>query len=293
MLKYLMKLRHRKAFTLVELIIVIAILALLMVCVAAFSTPVQQMMKSTSASVDAISANKIIGDYIERRLAFASKIYVVNGIDAMTNTSDPAIMDTTPGSYGGFEMVKAELGGSVSSRSAGVLILRYEADPGEPEKATYKLYDVPITSSSVDYASTVLDGSGIRNPVFADHFYNNSQNLIIPSLTPKENKVRTSFYASFDIIPYDINQDYIVRNASGALDPTSIYIKPTTLMDYYTNVNPDSVLDGIAEQRSGSIESVTFELRNIKKSTQWGAERALGGLGTGSDILIFYFIPRY
>lgn len=292
MLKYLMKLRHRKAFTLVELVIVIAILALLMVCVAAFSTPVQQMMKSTSASVDAISANKIIGDYIENRLAFASKICVVYAVDATMDNPAISNNDTSLGALGAFVATKDMLGSSTSSNSAGVLIFRYEADPAEPEMATYKLYDVPITSSTTNYTTAVDNGAGgINNPVFADHFYSNSQNLILPDLAVQKNKVRGDIYTTVNIIPYDISGDYIVRNASGGLDPTSVYIKPTTLKDYYTNANPDSVLDGMAEQRSGSIESVTFELQNIKDTAQWSVKNPGGG--TGSDILIFYYIPRY
>ena len=75
-MKKLMKLRNKKGFTLVELIIVIAIIAILLACVAAFAGPVQKIVKSSAASADALQVNKIIGDYIENRLAYASYIDV-------------------------------------------------------------------------------------------------------------------------------------------------------------------------------------------------------------------------
>ena len=289
MLKYLMKLRSRKAFTLVELVIVIAILALLMVCVAAFSTPVQRMIHATASSTDSLAVNKIIGDYIEGRLAFASRIHIVNGADAITGGGDQAI-ENSDGVSGGFDIVQNMISGATGGR-AGVLIFHYEADPSEPEKASYQLYDVPISATSSSFIDSALNGSDIKNPVFADHFYSSGQNLIVPTLTLSENKMRGSYYASVEIIPYDISEDYIVRNASGALDPSSVYIKPTTMMDYYTN--PATALSELVPQRSGAIETITFELQNITETTKWSSNRAGAGLGTGPDILIFYYTNQY
>ena len=99
------------------------------------------------------------------------------------------------------------------------------------------------------------------------------------------------YYTSVNIIPYDIEEDYIVRTNTGALDPASVYIKPTTMMDYYAN--PTTALDSLSVQRSGAVETVTFELQNITETTKWSNNTASAGLGTGPDILIFYYTNQY
>ena len=129
MLKYLMKLRSRKAFTLVELVIAMAILALLMVSVAAFSTPVQQMVKATASDADSITINKVMGDYIETRLGFADKLTALHAVYAETPDSNVTGTWTT---------YQNRLNGAEADPKdkAGVLIINYEANPDEPYLST-------------------------------------------------------------------------------------------------------------------------------------------------------------
>ncbi len=289
MLKYLMKLRSRKAFTLVELVIVVAILALLMACVAAFATPVRDMVKATAASVDSLTANKIIGDYIENRLAYASRIDVHTAVNSSTASTDIA------DSFNSFqaEYAYAFSANALTKDKAGILIFHFEEDTTDPLKNTYKVYDVKIDSSG-SYASTVFDASGNMNgEVFDDAFYVNSQNLIIAPVETVRNRVRNSHYITFDIIPFDCEEDY----------PT-IHLKSDTLNYYYAyqaNHKADPVtypdetfgLSTLAEQRSGGVETISFELQNIAvdDATNWKAKSPSGA--GGSDILIFYYTKHY
>lgn len=340
MLKYLMKLRHRKGFTLTELIIVIAIIAILMGCVAAFSGPIRQMVKATAASTDALTANKIIGDYLENRLAFADNIdiyYSVNAADgaAVANAGDTTKLDIPQA----FDKYKIKDDTANTRDKSGVIIIHYDPNEAEPEKSTYKLYDYPITSASSNYATTVIKTVGTDSvlnedgAVFDDAFYTNSQNLIIAPTEIDYNNSRGTLNMSFQIIPYDCDEDYITRNSDGTIkDSDSEYIKPEILSDYYKKyvthsacANPTTCtcdksygLNSIKNQRSGAIETITFSLNNIRvadekkfvidasgyvtnnidydnSNYQWHArEPGVNAVdAANTDIVIFYHIPYY
>lgn len=317
MLRYLMKLRHRKGFTLTELVIVIAILGLLMACVAAFATPVRQMVQATAASTDALTANKIIGDYIENRLAFASRIDTIYAVDITSGITE--LNDT----YTAFQN-KLNSASSSPKDKAGVLLFHYEADADYPGKSGYRLYDIPVETSGT-FTSALFSGGTLQGEVFDKAFYANSQNLIIAPTTVSANKLRNSLFAEYQIIPYDCDEEYITMSGSVVDDANSIYVKRTTLDYYYEykenheadpTLYPDDSfgLNDLAVQRSGSIEQVSFELRNMDISSYTrtaGPDGVMdtaddvvcpvvsgwntiypGGAG-GSDILIFYYIPHY
>lgn len=289
MLKYLMKLRSRKAFTLVELVIAVAILAILMVSVAAFSGPVQDMVKSTASDADAISANKIMGDYIQNRLAFADKLTVLHAVDA------EAPADTTLTSCWSVYQTRLTSASAGAKDKAGALIIKYEEDVNDPLKSTYKIYDVLIPDSGA-YGTIVMDGAEIddEHGVFIDDFYENSQNLFLFPTTLTTNKARGSTFLSFDIMPYDCDPDY----------PTD-YITSDTLKDYYEyklnheadpTLYPDDSfgLNALKHVRGGAIETVSFEVQNLKPvdvNTNWTTP-CPGGAG-GTDIVVFYYIPHY
>ena len=82
MLKYFLKLRRKKGFTLVELIVVVALLAIMMASIAALSGPIRKMVNRTAASADSVAANATIANYIENRLAFAANIEFVMAYNA-------------------------------------------------------------------------------------------------------------------------------------------------------------------------------------------------------------------
>lgn len=296
MLRYLIKLRNRKGFTLVELIIVVAILALLMACVAAFSTPVQKMVKATSASADALAANKIIGDYIESRLAYASKINVVYNINAVT-----VGIGTDHTTH--FDAMQNLLNAGSANDRAGILLLHYDYDASAPENATYKLYDIQLpyggSTGAGAYSSLVMTGTEPNSPVFPEPMYINSQNLIVPQPSIETNKTKGSYFMRFRIYPFDCSTDYIVRDGSGNVDQTqSVYLSSDTIQNYYaayTPSDPELAGESLGElntQRSGAVELVSFELRNASNKSDYTFAPA-GITAQGSDILIFYYIPRF
>lgn len=297
-MKYLLKLRRRKAFTLVELIIVMAIMAGLLACVAAFSGPVQDMVKMTASKADALAANKIIGDYIENRLSFAEKLDMYYAVDLTTATAD---IGNTYTAYK--DLINLEITADPNTLDkAGMLIFHYEANASEPEKSGYRLYDIPLDNTSPTNISTALwSGTAMRGGVFADCFYKHSQNLMVLSTEVKENEVREDVYISADIYPYDCTEDYLVRNASGALAAGSLYIEPDTLENYYKFLAGDASgvdISTLAPQRAGAKESVSFSIINAADASKCRVNADFTDLvgnksGGGSDTIIFYYIPHF
>lgn len=330
MLNYFLRLRRKKGFTLTELIIVIAILAVLMASIAALSGPIRKMVSRTAASADAISANITMSNYIENRLAFAAKMEVLCAVDA-TDASGTTINTA-------FNTMKTQLTASGNTKDkAGVLIFHYEENTTYPEESHYRMYDVSFTKSDLSlyssYFDAAIDSSSGTNvlkdstAVFADSFYSFSKNLFIVPTELTTNKIRNDVYMTIDAIPYNFDEDMLVRDASGNLDTTvNQYLSPTTIANYYNyKANRDAEiasgtdpslyvytdetcgLSAIDIYRSGTKETTTFELQNILTPTAAdpnptisgrfkvtnGAAGALGAATAGTDIMIFYYIPHY
>lgn len=312
-MKKLMKLRNKKGFTLVELIIVIAIIAILLACVAAFAGPVQKIVKSSAASADALQVNKIIGDYIENRLAYASYIDVHIGKNVNNLQSDSDVVGGTTG----FTAIQNKLNSTANSNGkakGGMLVFHYEPDTVEPFKSTYKLYDIPIKSTG-SYNMTAFTSGELNGAVFADGFYlNNNQLLILPEISVVPNRTRNTLLMRLDIYPYSFDTDYY--DESGP-DADNIYIKDSTLADYYDayytaeSVTPGTgkaaaetaVLSTLNVKKTGTPEGVAFQLRNLDQkikyddsgkvvTNNWQIHGQDGGAG-GSDIIIFYYIPHF
>ncbi len=291
MLNKLWKLRRKKGFTLVEMIIVVAILAVLLVCVAAFSGPVQRMVRATAASADALNINEIIGDYIEGRLSFAKSVKTVYAVDASMVSS--ALNDKVGGSGGVAAMIglpRSQGGGG----KAGVLVFRYIADG---EESSYQIYDIPIASGTLNYTPPASETDWNKYKVFSDAFYGDSQRLILMPTEMQKGKVRSEIYMTVDIYSYKASADYLNYNADGSLNDTnSVYIQADTLGNIYDQkkaATPSTAeLDSLAQIRTGPVESITFRMNNLK--TVAAAEKASEiAAPAGRDILVFYYIPNY
>lgn len=321
MLNYFLRLRRKKGFTLVELIIVVAILAVLMASIAALSGPIRKMVSRTSASADAISANITMANYIENRLAFAAKMEIICAVDA-TDASGSTVNTT-------FSTMQTQLSGS--SDKAGVLVFHYEEDAANPEESHYRIYDIPITSTSTNYFDAAIDSSGGTNTmkestaVFADCFYDFSKNLFIIPTELTTNKVRNDVYMTVEVIPYKFAADMLVYDSSGKVDTTiNQFLSTTTIPNYYEYkalrdaeiaagttpaVYTDETcgLSAIDIYRTGTKETATFELQNILTPTDTDPNPTLSGrfkctnyaagaggaAAAGTDIMIFYYIPHY
>lgn len=316
MLKYFLKLRRKKGFTLVELIVVVALLAIMMASIAALSGPIRKMVNRTAASADSVAANATIANYIENRLAFAANIEFV-----MAYNADDGSGTVVNSLFNGYQSYL-----SGTKDKAGILIFHYEEDTNYPEESHYRLYDVPIKAGDT-YNSAAIDSGTMNeeNAVFADCFYDFSSNLMIAPTSVTKNQMRDNYYLTIDIIPYDFKPDSLIYNASGDLDPAvKQTIASSTIPEYYeysykreaeiaSGADPATFLYtdetcglGVLDKhRSGTKETATFELQNILTATTADPNptidarckfqncAATGATGAGTDILIFYYIPNY
>lgn len=296
MIQKLQKLHAKKGFTLTELIIVIAILAVMMAAVAAFSRPVQTMVKSTALTADAITVNEIIGEYIQGRLAYSDLLYIHYAVDS--TLSSAAINDS-------LTIAKGKLSSSTGGK-AGVLILHYTPNANEPEKSSYTLYDFPITNSTT-HGNFLGAAGGLSDDgkVFNDEFYGNTQRLIyLEHRKPKVNSVRGEVYINFEIISYAGDPDYITYNAGGAVsDASSTYLAPATLSSVYQEAEAatptTTTLDRLSLIKKGNANTSSFVLRNFTKASmiddyshfRMYPETAI--TGSASDVMIFYHIPKF
>lgn len=318
MFNYFLKLKRKKGFTLVELIIVVAIIAVLMASIAALSGPIRRMINRTTASSDAISANTIMGNYIENRLAFASKLEIYCAINPLTASGSTSVITS-------FDNMKSRLNMSGNEKdSAGILIFHYENDTIEPEKSHYEIYDVPIRKTSTSFNDCVIDGTELEddNAVFIHDFYKFSQNMIIVPTEATKNNIRNDVYMSIDIIPYNFNPEFMVYDGNTIDTTVDQYISYSKLFDYYaykyerdqeiaaggpvTYTDETCGLSTLDIFRTGPKETLTFELQNIMTTSTYDPVAKLdqrfivtncasGASASimGSDIMIFYYTPHY
>lgn len=321
MLKKFQRIHYKKGFTLTELIIVVAILAVMMAAVAAFSVPVRQMVRATSATSDAINANEIIGEYIRGRLAYADSLYIHYGVNAQsTDTNINASMSRLTNSTTG-RLHQPNAG------RAGVLILRYTPNAASPEKSGYTLYDFPITSTSSSYTTVVQNAVGTDlsddGAVFDSAFYGDVQRIIyLPKTEPFRNTTRGEIFMNFEILSYQGDPDYIQYQSNGTTvdDPQSTYIASGTLTSIYGEV--DTTIAGLATTpargdwqrafqtsttnqklgiiKKGDANTSSFVLQNFTSTMlndpkYFAMYPAMGTTitATGSDIVIFYHTPKF
>ena len=277
-------LKRKKGFTLSELIVVLAIISLLIAAVAAFGDPVRSMVNDTTARSDTINISKLMGDYIERRLAYAYSVDIV--INAKVGGTDDKIDNI-------FKKYKETLPEG-SNYTKGMLVFKYEENSTDELKSTYKMYDKSIDSTST-YSIAASDA------VYSNDFYSkysyiitaepdmvtvtndDSSTSVVPKV--KYNSLKSSPFLSFSIRSYDCRDNYIQDDT---LSKYFTWLKGGSLK---TNEATNGIYD-LAMNRT-ALEEVSFFLENVTQSSDVNFSEPESAGAVGSDIIIFYAVQQY
>ncbi len=258
LLKLFRKRRSRKGFTLIELIVVIAIIAILMACVVAFAQPIRAMMSNTNARSDAIIINNGLGNYIERRLAYANDIKVLIGFNYKTDSYDPT--DTSGNSTQTKLYSDMYTNHSQSTDHPGMMIFHLDNTTG-----TFKAYDIPITGSTMPDATNAIKDEYL---IYTDDFFGRYSYFITCDTRgdvknrPQINTSRKTAYLDFRIDSYDF-----------ADEPSKI--TAPVVKEYYDFINgkigAKDTFDDFSIYRSGR-ENISFALENIEVKVDYTAD---------------------
>ena len=310
MIRFFCRLKHRKGFTLVEMIVVTALIGIIMASVVAFAGPMRDSVKNTEARSDALTINEVLGRYIEHNIAYSCMLDVFVGYTYENNVSE--ILNT-------YNSTTRKYKDSVGEANTTVkLFVAHFDDPDDPddpanppEKGTMKFYDVKITSSGLPSLATLR----MNEYVFYDEFYGGYQYFLTmdeDDLGKNTNSRTKKAYLNLRLDSYNFGSD-------DAEDIT----KPM-IVNYYNYITSHGTagaddFQNIAISKTGS-EAISFTLENIKATEisrpktddhgnkmyysngapMWETYVSAGGAqihrpstATGTDIVILYKVKKY
>ncbi len=291
MMNMFRRLRRKKGFTLTELIVSVAIIGLLMACVAAFAQPVRSMMTGVRSNSDSLKICEIIGNYLERRVAYADMVEVYAGYeitDSDVNNRFNQLRDTD----------------KVDPRyTKGMLVLHLVKSSDGDDKNTFMLYDVPIqTGSAIPASKAALEESD--HGVFTKEFYNGYQFFMTtdekmggsetePHFMSSNNLTHKAFF-SFRLMGYKFNDagmgitediaksynTYLMGSESVKTDPTDNLINGRTAVE---NVSFTFENISIGQDNSTGLYNDYVDPSQVNIHRQ----------DTGTDVIIFYSVKTY
>ncbi len=313
MLKFFAKRRRRKGFTLTEMIVVTAIIAIIMAAIASFAGPVRTLLHNSTAKSDALTINNVMGNYIERRLAYANYMNIYVGptsleYDKMENS---------------FDSIKALASNANQKNNARVMIFKFidenAPDPiTDPLSYTYKVYDVPVTKDT-DFPTGFDDLSSWCDDddygLYTDNFYNNYQYFMTIDMprtwdpvaktdsetlsNANKNAVKNRVYINMRIDAYKFEGNTVESGTEIGLTEGSITAYHQYIDEYNINHNTATVnpFDKYAYEKIGT-ENISFSLENISNASNVKYVRGHiptgGSTATyGKDIYIFYNVRTY
>ncbi len=156
----------RKGFTLVELMVVMAIMGILLVAVMSMTTPVSRMFRRTSVSENVYSAGDNITNYLQRTLQYADNVWVFDGSEPeagnLRNTASAfkkayynhVIVGTAPSGPTSCKFVDGK-----------VHVLRLSNSDGKIYKSDYKF------QSNIDSVIEEAKDQEVLNPAYFDNDY--------------------------------------------------------------------------------------------------------------------------
>lgn len=281
LIKYIGKCRRRKGFTLIEVIVSGVLVALIMATVVAFAQPLSIMVKNTESRSASITINKVMGDYIERRIAYANDVTVFVGVP----TSDAA-MSTA------YTTLLAYAKKTTQINNARILAARFVPDTVDPSNNSLILYDIPVTATSPaafsTFATTMYDDS---NKLFSDDFYGGLQYIITCDEKgfAKFNNLTQKTFLNLKIDAF--------KCAGAVTSPSGIPLSfdADNVKAYYSDIdsNTDPMSDtnalGSYAGEKLTTENISFQMHNINTKDKVTINRA----ATSTDMLIFYNVRTY
>ena len=305
MIKYFARLKSRKGFTLTELIVVTVLIGIIMACVAAFAGPVRTMMRGANARSESNTINKIIGDYIERRLAYADYISIYAGISYKNGETDAMYTSAKESFEKLKERAKQTKDGKMTN-TPGILYFHYEdgGTGGDELKHTFRIYDMPVEfdtdvpDTAAAFCSALMaltDPSDSKSDplytVFNKEFYGNYQFLItMGQLGVRENTLKQRANLSFGITSYEFRGDTLDASGEGTSfveDDVKNYYK---YMNKVATVTEDP-MDKYISERTG-VENISFALENISKASSVNLMQGTSSI-YGTDLIVFYNVRTY
>lgn len=285
------RLGRRKGFTLTELIVVTVLMAVIMAMVVAFATPIRSMVTNTDARSDATVINKILGDYIERRLSYANHIDVYAGMDVTLASGDD--QTALNKSISDLHDIASATGEKNSPR---VMVFKF-VENTDTTLNTFKVYDLPVSGTTPSSYNFALNDKDL---VFTDDFYGDYRYFISfhdTSVEKAKNPAKNSYSLNFRIDSYNPTGDVV----DGSSNPIGFDL--SHIQHYYKQVadgkDPDDDEDAMIKFVSEKIgsENVSFQLKNIHQDSQinihFGKKNASAASDYRGDIYVFYNVKTY
>lgn len=277
-MRYLMKLRHKKGFTLTELIVVCAIIGILMVSLAAFSAPVRMMIKGVDAKSECLTISKTMGDYLEHMLAYANDVRIYAGVDISESGTLVEINKA-------FKSVQETWNMSDGKDRSAALIFHFETESDEL-KSTQRIYEISGrksgSGSGVTAIPTALTNS---NLLFYKDFYGPYSYFLAVDSGKSDNAMRQQSYLKLVLKAYYF--DGTDMDGSSAK-----HISTDDIESYYKHLGDNTVTDKMEAYNTSlsAKEEVFFPLQNIKWTDSANYIRGddSTSIKCGDDIVILY-----
>jgi len=247
MIKFFSRLRRRKGFTLTEMIVVTAIIGIIMASVVAFSGPMRRSIRNTEAKADALTINEVLGNYLEHRLAYASRLDAFVGYTYENSVSEIVNTYNASGGY------KDEA--SAANTSVRMFVAHFD---DSDEKGTMRFYDVALGAGGLPALSVLATDT---NLVFAKDFFGDYQYFMTiddDDLGKNTNSRTKKAYLNIRLDSYNFG-----------IEDTSDMTE-TMIQNYYKYIisngsSGSNDFNNVSYDKTGS-ESISFTLENIKAS---------------------------